>query len=223
MAKILIVDDDQDTRELVRDILQQERHSVDSCNSADDAWDFVKTYDYDVFVLDWEMPGMTGPEFLRKYRQQGGRTPVIMLTGRSSSPDKIQGFDSGADRYLTKPIDQVELKGFIRAVLRRAPIEAASTLSCGDLELSRSSSSVSCNGNTIQLSKRETDTLELLLANHQRIISHEELKSTAWPESPDTSSGTIRVFLTSLREKLTSIGSKIQILNVRGYGYQIKI
>lgn len=223
MAKVLIVDDDKDTRELVRDILLQERHGVDCCSSADEAWDFIKTYNYDVLIFDWEMPGMTGPELLQKYRQSGGATPVIMLTARTSSPDKVKGFDSGADRYLTKPIDHLELNGFIRAVLRRAPIDEPTSISCGDLELSAQSSTVSCNGNSVQLSKRESDVLALLLSNHQRIIAHEELRAIAWTDSVDISSSTVRVFLTSLREKLSSIGSRIQILNVRGYGYQIKI
>lgn len=223
MAKILVVDDNQEIREIIRDLLLIERHSVDCTQSAAEAWEFIKTYEYDVFIFDWEMPEMSGIELLQKYRKTGGQTPVVMLTGRNTTPDKITGLDLGADIYLTKPIDHVELLGFIRAILRRTPQEKKDLLICGDLELSTASSAVSCAGKSIQLSSREVAVLNVLLSNADRLVAHEELKSAAWSDSTDTSAGAIRVFLTSLRDKLSSIGSKIQILNVRGYGYQIKI
>lgn len=208
---------------MIRDLLHAERHTVDCVESAIAAWDFIKTYPYDVFVFDWEMPEMTGPELLRKYKGTGGQTPVLMLTGRDATADKITGFDAGADAYLTKPIDAQELLGFIRALLRRMPAEAAQGKKHGDIELSAASSSVTCAGKTVQLSSRELAVLDLMLSNSNRIITHEELKAAAWSDTPDIAQGAIRVFLSSLREKLTSIGSEIQISNVRGYGYQMTI
>ena len=223
MAKILVVDDNQDTLEVIKDLLQAERHTVDCSQSAVAAWDFIKTYTYDVFVFDWEMPEMSGTELLQKYRSSGGQTPVLMLTGRDATRDKITGLDSGADAYLTKPIDPEELLGFIRALLRRTPQGKTDLKVCGDLELSVCASSVTCGGKTAPLSARELAVLDVLLGNANRLISHDELKAVAWSDSPEISSGAVRVFLTGLRDKLNSIGSRIQILNVRGYGYQVRL
>ncbi|MBX9690367.1 MAG: response regulator transcription factor [Candidatus Obscuribacterales bacterium] len=222
MAKILIVDDNDETRAAIKDLLLQERHNADEVSTAIEAWDFIETYDYDLLIFDWEMPKMSGVELLQKYRASGGKTPVIMLTGRNSTPDKISGLDFGADNYVTKPFESEVLLSLIRATLRRSPEPELKTIKCGDLDLNPESSQVSCGSNTATLSSKEAVVLRLLLENSQRLISHEEIKACGWSDAPDTASGTIRVFLTGLREKLTKLGSKLQILNVRGYGYQIK-
>lgn len=223
MAKILIVDDQIETLESVKDLLESERHTVDSCLSASEAWDFIKTYKYDLFIFDWEMPETSGIELLQKYRTEGGSTPVIMLTGRKNTPDKIRGLDHGADNYLTKPFESSELLSFVRAMLRREVAEKVESISYGDLVLDPQASRVSCAEKSTNLTSRELDVLKLLLTSSGRLISHEELQTVAYKDSAEVSSTALRVFLTGLREKLSKIGSKIQILNVRGYGYQIKI
>ncbi len=223
MAKILAVDDNSDILDCVKDVLKSERHSVDVALSADEAWQFIQTYEYDLFIFDWEMPLLSGVELLRKYRASGGKTPVVMLTAKDTVMDKIEGLDSGADNYLTKPFDSDELLGFVRAMLRRHPDAAQSSVSLryGDLELKEASNQVICGSKSSTLSGKELLVLKLLIENSNRLIGHEELRSVAWPDSPETSSGTVRVFLTALRDKLKSIGSEAKILSVRGYGYQI--
>lgn len=222
MAKILVVDDNLETLKAVKDILESERHVVDCTSSASEAWDFIQTYDYELLIFDWEMPEMSGMQLLQKYKTTGAETPVLMLTGRSSTPDKITGLDGGADNYLTKPFEKDELLSYVRAMLRRAPLDNCQDIIWCDLRLQPSASTISCGEKSCQLSKKELDVLKLLLTNSARLISHEELKLAAWADSPETTSGSIRVFLSSLREKLASLGSKIQIVNVKGYGYQIR-
>lgn len=221
MAKILIVEDDPETLETLKSFLSGERHSVDSVPRAHEALDFVQIYEYDVLIVDWEMPGMTGIEFIEKFRANGGNTPVIMLTGKSATDEKISGLDSGADYYLTKPFEGKALLSFIRASMRRAPELAVDMIVVGNLQLHPSAAEVSCNGNSVTLSNKEAAVLRLLMNNPDRIVSHEELQRAGWSDT-DVPSGTIRVFLTALREKLQSIGATTKILSVRGYGYRIE-
>lgn len=220
MAKILIIEDDLDTLESLKVLLKAERHSVDCVTSADEAIDFVRTYQYDVFIVDWEMPGMTGLEFIRRYREKGGSTPVIMLTGKSATDEKVLGLDSGADYYLTKPFEGKALLSFVRASMRRSPEIESEIIKLGNLQLRPSSCESSCEGRSVALSQKEAAVLRLFMQNPERIITHQEIEHAGWSGS-DVSSGTVRVFLTALREKLQSIGADTKILSVRGYGYRV--
>jgi two-component system, OmpR family, manganese sensing response regulator len=221
MAKILVIEDNIETLDALRNVLQSERHSVDCVPSANEALDFIKTYQYDVLVVDWEMPGMSGIELIRTYRANGGKSPVLMLTGKTGTPDKISGLDSGADYYLTKPLVGAELLSFIRASLRRAPADEVNVLRFGDIELNPDSALVNCAGKSISLSVKEIAVLKLLIEHSKRIVTHEELKQAGWPDEDEVPAGTVRVFLTSLREKLQGLGAEIRILSVRGYGYRL--
>ncbi len=221
MAKILIIEDDLDTLESLKALLKSERHSVDCVVSADEAIEYVRTYQYDVFIVDWEMPGMTGLEFIRRYREKGGSTPVIMLTGKSATDEKVSGLDSGADYYLTKPFEGKALLSFIRASLRRSPEIESEVVKIGNLQFLPSSCEALCEGKSVTLSQKEAAVLKLFLQNPERIITHQELEHAGWSGS-DVSSGTVRVFLTALREKLQSIGADTKILSVRGYGYRVE-
>jgi len=221
VAKILIVEDDPATLEALKSFLSAERHSVDSAPRAAEAIDFIRTYEYDVLIVDWEMPGMTGIEFIEKFRANGGNTPVIMLTGKSATDEKISGLESGADYYLTKPFEGKALLSFIRASMRRVAEITVDMIVVGNLELHPSSAEVTCDGKSVTLSNKEAAVLRLLMKNPERIVSHEELKRAGWADA-DVPSGTIRVFLTALREKLQSIGATNKILSLRGFGYRIE-
>ena len=165
---------------------------------------------------------MSGVDLLKKYRAGGGTTPVIMLTGKTDTPDKIAGLDSGADNYLTKPFGSEELLAHVRATLRRTPDPVVRTVNFGDLCLDEASSTVRCGDKSSTLSSRELMVLKILMDNKNSIVSHDQLRVRAWPDSPDLAPNTMRVFLTGLRDKLASIGSNSKILSARGYGYQIK-
>ncbi|MBX9571736.1 MAG: response regulator transcription factor [Candidatus Obscuribacterales bacterium] len=222
MAKILLVEDNEENRSAIKTILESDRHALDCASSADEGWGFIKTYKYDLMIFDWEMPGMSGVELLNKYRLEGGSCSVIMLTGRDATPDKITGLNAGADNYLTKPFEGDVLLSLVRATLRRAPLENPKDIPFADLVLRPLSSSVVCSEKEIALSAKEIAVLSLLVQNPDRIVSQDEMKIAGWSDGGEPSAGAMRVFLSSLREKLNSIGSNIQILSIKGYGYQIK-
>ncbi len=221
MAKILVIEDDASMLDTLRALLKAERHSVDCVESADEAMEYIRAYEYDVLIVDWEMPGMTGVEFVDKFRAKGGQAPVIMLTAKSAVDDRVTGLDSGADYYLTKPFERKALLAFIRASLRRSPEPESDTIHFGNLQFKPASSDVLCGERTITLSQKEALVLKLFLEHTDRIITHKELEIAGW-SGEDVSSGAIRVFLTGLREKLQAIGANMKILSVRGYGYRIE-
>ncbi len=128
MAKILLVEDDNDMCEQIESWLQHEQHAVEVVKEGPEAADRLKFYKYDVVILDWQLPGMNGVEVLKKFRDQGGVTPVLMLTGKDKIEDKEQGLDSGADDYLTKPFHFKELSARLRAMLRRPAITTGNVL-----------------------------------------------------------------------------------------------
>ena len=222
MAKILLVEDNPETLEALKDILQTERYTVDCVPTGNEALDFLEIYQYDVLIVDWEMPGITGVELVKTYRDRGGKTPVIMLTAKSATPDKISGLDSGADQYLTKPIERDELLGFIRASLRRIPVTEPICLRFANLELNLTSAKASCGSCEFTLSAKEISILQTLIENCRRIVTHEELRGAGWGETPDVPEGTVRVFLSTLREKLQGLGARLKIVSVRGFGYRLE-
>ncbi|MBX9696020.1 MAG: response regulator transcription factor, partial [Cyanobacteria bacterium] len=169
----------------------------------------------------WEMPEMSGIQFIEKFRARGKKAPVIMLTGKSATDDKISGLDCGADYYLTKPFERKGLLAFIRASLRRSPEPESGSVHFGNLEFKPVSSEAICDGHSVTLSSKEAVVLKLFIDHSDRLITHKELEVAGWSGS-DVSSGTIRTFLTGLREKLQSIGANTKISSVRGYGYRIE-
>lgn len=221
MVKILVIEDNARMLQAIRDVLASEHHTVDCVNNAKDAMHLLSSFTYDVMIVDWEMPDMSGVEFIKDFRSGGGNTPVLMLTGRSATSDKVFGLDCGADYYLTKPLDSMELLGFVRASLRRTPQPTEQSLQFLDLELQVGSATVRRADQEIKLTAKELAVLKFLLENAQRIVTYDQLNNAGWPEDPEPQINKMRVFLTALREKLQSVGSKLRIMSVRGVGYRI--
>ncbi|MBY0551719.1 MAG: response regulator transcription factor [Candidatus Obscuribacterales bacterium] len=221
MVKILVVEDNIKMLEAIKDVLRFEKHSVDCAANAKDALHLLKSFTYEVMVVDWEMPDMSGVEFVRKFREKGGTTPILMLTGRSATSDKIFGLDCGADYYLTKPLDAAELLGFVRAGLRRSPQDTERPLQFADVELFVNNASIKCGQSQAKLTAKEVAVLQFLLQNAHRIVTYEQLKEAGWSDDVETPINKMRVFLTSLREKIQTLGSKLRILSVRGVGYRL--
>src|SRR5258706_1536641 len=143
MPKILIVEDNTELADNVREWLLGEQYVVDCCADGVEALAYLDAYEYDAVVLDWTLPKMSGIEVCKQYRAQGGTTPVIMLTGRRTVDDKESGLDAGADDYLTKPFEVRELSARIRALLRRAAKVSGNVLKAGNLELDKEKHRVS--------------------------------------------------------------------------------
>src|SRR5436190_4299881 len=169
--RLLLVEDEKKVADFVSRGLRAERFAVDLAHDGDAGWDFASRFDYDIIILDLMLPGLSGTDLLTRLRKQNTRTPVLILTARDAMADKVRHFDAGADDYLTKPFAFAELIVRIRALLRRGPINQASVLRAGDLELDRLSKQVKRAGKRIELTSKEYGLLEYLIGNAGRVLS----------------------------------------------------
>jgi two-component system, OmpR family, response regulator TctD len=220
MAKILVVDDDINLGESVKAILKEVGHLVDYASSARDAEAIVFVSSYDLLVLDWEMPQMSGVELLKRLRSQGLQTPVLMLTGRSAIEDKEVGFEHGADDYLVKPFDGRELVSRVKAIMRRRPVIESADVTVGEFVLDSKGRRMLHSGREISLTKQEYALLDLLMRNKDEVFSVEAILNRAWSGWSDCSPDTVRVHITHLRKKLAVDGageSPIRTVHRQGY------
>lgn len=220
MAKILIVEDDMSLREALELTLMAEKHTVDTAADGSEADFKLKTFDYDLLILDWQLPDAEGVDIVRNFRTRGGSTPVLMLTGKSASLDKAQGLDSGADDYLTKPFDDVELKARIRALLRRPGAVSANVLSCKDVTLDPATHIVCKAGLEVQLMPKEFQLLEFLMRHPDQVYSQESLLNKVWPTDSDATIEALRTVIKRLRKKIDP-NSEI-VCTIHGVGFVLK-
>lgn len=222
MAKILIVDDDVELCRSISERLKAEQHTVEQATDGIEADGKLRVYPYDCIILDWNLPGLSGPEILRNYRQRGGKSSVLMLTGRAELQDKERGLDSGADDYLTKPFSVRELAARVRALLRRpaATIEEK-ILAAGNVVLNTSNREVKVNEQLIHLRPKEFSILELMLKSKRHTFSTNVLLEQLWNDEPDATVESVRTAMTRLRKKIDQSGEESIIVTVHGVGYKI--
>ena len=200
--------------------LSEEGYVCDTATQGDDALHLLRIYDYAAAVLDWRMPGMTGEQVAREARKLKIRTPILILTARDTTADKVQGLDSGADDYLVKPFQFEELLARLRALLRRPAEVAEPVLTRGRLALDPARRLVTKGGQHVAITGVEFAILELLLRRSPAIVTREVIGRHAWPEAgAEIGSNTIDVHMANLRRKLA--GAAVQLLTVRGSGYRL--
>ncbi len=221
MAKILIVDDDAEVREVLKSWLISETHAVDCLEDGSEVVDRLKHFQYDVVVLDWNLPVKSGVDACREYRAAGGKLPIIMLTGFSDIDAKTEGLDAGADDYLTKPFHPKELSARIRALLRRPSGIKQNALKLGSLSLDPVRKTVSCGEKTSELLPKEFAILEFLFRHPEEPFSSEAIVERVWPSESESSPDTVRVHITKIRGKLKEIGAPDRLVTSQGYGYKI--
>lgn len=224
MAKVLLVEDDEDLAVTIGDMLRDERHTVDTIHDGLDAAEALKTRTYEVVVLDWDLPGKSGISILREFRAAGGGTPVIMLTGKSEIEQKEQGLDSGADDYLTKPFLLKELAARIRSLLRRPTMTNAGVLRWGNLVLDPSKFEVSRNGQQLRLLPRDFALLEFLMRHPTQIFSTQALLDNVWNYDSDATPEGLRVAVRRIR-KVIDEGDDLNqsmIENISRVGYRMR-
>ena len=220
MAKILLAEDDADMASMVEDWLNHEQHTVEVVVNGADALDRMRFYSYDLIILDWELPKMSGIDALKEYRGQGGLTPVLMLTGRGQVIHKTEGLDSGADDYLTKPFDGQELSARIRALLRRATKQPSNVLSAGSLSLDTATRAVLKNGKPLNLLPKEFVLLEFFMRHAGEVFSPEALLDRVWKSDSDSSLDAVRMCIKRLREKIDPPDGPSMITTVHRVGYR---
>ena len=219
MAKILVVEDDADIAAMIRTFLVFERHVVEIINNGTEALDHLKTFPYDLIILDWQLPGTSGVVVCKEFRNNRGVTPILMLTGKQTVGDKEAGLDSGADDYLTKPFDLRELGARIRAILRRTPqmVASSSLLVAGHISLDATKHEVRSKGVAVDLGPREFQLLEFLLRHQNQVFAPEALLNHVWSSQSEATEEALRTAMKRLRKKVDPDGEVLR--NVHGVGY----
>jgi len=223
MAKILLAEDDRQLAALVEDWLKSEHHVVDLVETGTAAIDLLNASRFDLLILDWNIPGATGVEVCNEYRNHGGTSPVLMLTGRDKIEDKEEGLDAGADDYLTKPFHLRELSARIRALLRRPPDMASNVIENGRLVLDISGCRLLKDGKPIELFPKELALLEFLMRHPNKVFSIEALQERVWSSDSEASPETIRVHIARLRSKIQEEGEKPLLRTVHRQGYMLDL
>ncbi len=222
MAKILLVEDDENIASTVREWLGNDRHSIEWVDNGKEGLNRLKFYEFELAILDWQLPDMTGPEICREYRRSGGKAPVLMLTSRKDSDDKVTGLDAGADDYLIKPVDLKELSARVRALLRRPTALTPSNIKAGALELDPSTGKVLKRGVEITLLPKEFALLNFLMRHPNQVFSPDRLISLVWPSTTEVSRDTIKVHIKRLRDKLDDDDRPSFIRSIHGMGYVLE-
>ena len=222
--RLLLVEDEKRMAQALCEILRQEKYEVDHYANGLDGLAAIESNIYDIIILDVMLPGMNGYEVAKKARQNGIRTPILMLTAKAELDDKVTGLDSGADDYLTKPFMTKELLARLRALCRRNINTADGTLHYGDICLDTNTSTLSCitNGQDVRLSEKEYRILEYLIANQGQILTREQLAVKIWGFESDAEYNNVEVYMSFTRKKLNFVGAKAEIKAVRGIGYELR-
>jgi len=221
-VKLLVVEDEARMVQLLRKGLSEEGHTVVCAADGAEGLDLARNYEFDVIILDVMLPKIDGYDLARTLRREKIATPVLMLTAKDAVPDLVQGLDSGADDYLTKPFAFEELLARLRAVKRRAPVPQATCLQVGDLVLDPAAREVSRAGASILLTRTEYSLLERLMYRAGKVVPRRSLIEAVWGFDREIEENTLDAFVRLLRTKIDIEGEPKLIHTVRGVGYMIR-
>ncbi|NUN53601.1 MAG: response regulator transcription factor [Planctomycetaceae bacterium] len=219
--RVLVVEDNRDMARTLRDCLTEEGYAVDLSLDGEDGLWRATSVEYDVAVLDIMLPGVTGLEILRRMRREGKRTPVLLLTARDGTGDRVAGLDGGADDYLVKPFALEELLARLRALLRRDPAGSDGLLQHGDIELDPSRRTVRRAGKAVRLTAKEFQILHVLMRDPDRVFSRSEIIDHVYDDEYEGMSNVVDVLMGRLRRKLAAGGGTEIPRTVRGVGYAL--
>lgn len=221
-GRILVIEDDEEIVDVLRRTLRAEGYEVRATEEGGAGLKVAEEFLPDLVILDLGLPDMDGLDVCAALREDGGEVPILMLTARADTDDRVTGLDKGADDYLVKPFERAELLARIRALLRRHPPRGSAMLTVGDLRLNPDSQEAVRGDREIELTKREFELLEYLMRNQRLVISRERLLEEVWGYDPLDETNTIDVFISNLRRKLEEGGEPRILHTKRGAGYVIK-
>ena len=220
---ILIVEDETALAEAVAHILRKAGHSADRVVDGQSALDYIRVGTYDLVLLDIMLPKLDGLSVLRQMRSEGVQTPVLMLTARTTVPDKVAGLNAGADDYLTKPFDPEELLARVGAMTRRKGAMVLNEISFQDLTLDLNTVTLRCGARDVQLSPKEFALARLMLSEPSMTYSKDLLISRAWGLDSEATDNNVEAYISFLRKKLRYLGSKVGIRNLQKIGYRLEV
>ena len=220
---ILIVEDETALAEAVEHILRKAGHSADRVADGQSALDYIRVGTYDLILLDIMLPKLDGLSVLRQMRSEGVQTPVLMLTARTTVPDKVAGLNAGADDYLTKPFDPEELLARVGAMTRRKGAMVLNEISFQDLTLDLNTVTLCRGERDVQLSPKEFALARLMLSEPNMTYSKDLLISRAWGLDSEATDNNVEAYISFLRKKLRYLGSEVTIKNLQKIGYRLEV
>lgn len=220
--RILLVEDDPEQLEPLQGVLSEAGYIVDGVEDGETAQWLLSKKEYDLLILDWMLPALSGLSLCRQYRLLGKTAPVLMLTAKDTTLDKVTGLDAGADDYLVKPADLVELLARVRALGRRSPQWVGDILCVADLQLHLSNLTVERNQVSVELSPREAQLLEYLMRHRNQVLTREQIEEALWEWGTEPESNALTVLVRKLRHRLQLVGAVDWIKTVYGMGYSLK-
>lgn len=220
---VLVVEDERNLADAIVRILTDAKMNAEAVYDGKSGLTAAMSGLYDAIVLDVMLPGMDGNEIVHEMRRQGNATPVLMLTARTSTADKVTGLDSGADDYMTKPFESAELLARIRALTRRKGEVVIDELTFDDLKLDLTTHELSCGDRAVHLSGKEFEVMRMLMTSNSRVVSKQDLLTHVWGADAEASENSVEAYVSFLRKKLSHIGSRVQITTLRMLGYRLEV
>ena len=222
--RVLVAEDEKRMAAALVALLKQEKYDADHMADGASALAALETGIYDIAILDVMMPEMNGYEVARRARKKGIKTPILMLTAKSQLDDKVEGLDSGADDYLTKPFQTKELLARLRALGRRNATFQNDCLRFGDLSLEPSTATLTCDATaqSVRLGEKELRILEYMFNHQKQILTREQLAVKIWGFENEAEYNNVEVYMSFTRKKLAFVGSRVEIKAVRGLGYELR-
>lgn len=219
--RILIADDEQGIAKALKVILEKNKFAVDAVFNGTDALDYIMSTPYDAIVLDIMMPGLDGLTVLKRAREAGVKTPVILLTAKSEISDRVAGLECGADDYLPKPFATAEFVARVRALTRRSESYTHSVITVGSTQLDSGRYELRCGDKSAALSNKEYQLMELFMRSPRRVFSTEHIMELIWGFDAEAETDVIWTYISFLRKKLRQIDSDAEIKTIRGAGYAL--
>ena len=219
---ILVVEDERNLADAIVHIVSDASYGAEAVYDGRSGLRTALSGRYDAIVLDVMLPGMNGCEIVHEMRRQGVATPVLMLTARTSTADKVEGLDAGADDYLTKPFEADELLARLRALTRRRGDVMLDEVTFGDIRLDLATHDLAHDGESVHLSGKEFEVMRILMSSNSKVVSKQDLLGRVWGDT-DASENSVEAYVSFLRKKLAHIGSSVQITTLRMLGYRLEV
>ncbi len=220
---VLVVEDERNLADAICEILKNEGMKTDVTYDGTTALTLARSGIYDAIILDFMLPGMDGIEVVRETRRSGISTPVLMLTARTSTSDKVNGLDAGADDYMTKPFEAPELLARLRALTRRTGDVILEEASFGDLTLDLTTHDLRCGDKSVHLSGKEFEVMRMLMSSSARVVSKQDLLTRVWGGGSEASENSVEAYISFLRKKINHLHSTVQITTLRMLGYRLEV
>lgn len=220
---ILVVEDERNLADAICHILEQEGYNAEAAYDGKTGLAYAESGLYDAAILDVMLPGMDGFSIVRTLRQAQNDLPIMMLTAKTSTQDKVEGLDCGADDYMTKPFEAEELLARLRALTRRRGDVLLDEVSFADVSLDLSTHDLSCGERKVHLSGKEFEVMSILMSSSARVVSKQDLLTRVWGAEAEASENSVEAYVSFLRKKLHHVGSKVQITTLRMLGYRLEV